>query len=109
MDRKLVDMSPTHTVSDVSLASLTRPPNAIPQVVKTLSVSRLKYVDIGVNLGDPVFQGVYHGRRAHESDIGDVIHRATAAGCLKMMVTGSDLEQSRMAVKLAEDYRMFNC
>lgn len=108
MSRKLVRMPPIHTMSDSPSAPLACPSTAIPQEVKTLPSSRLKYVDIGVNLGDPVFQGIYHGKRAHESDIEDVIQRATAAGCLKMMITGSDLEQSRLAVKLAESYRTFN-
>ena len=92
-------MLPTNTIS-------ARPLTAVPQQVATLSAGQLKYVDIGVNLGDPVFQGIYHGKRVHESDLEDVIRRAMAAGCLKMMITGSDLEQSKIAVKLAENYRM---
>ena len=108
LNRKLVKFSPANMVTDASLAPSTRPPTAIPPQVNTLSDGRLEYVDIGVNLGDPVFQGMYHGKRAHESDLEDVIQRATAAGCLKMMITGSDLEQSKIAIKLAEDYRTCN-
>lgn len=105
MSRKLVKMASMSTLSDAPLAPLAR---AIPQEVNPSSLSRLKFVDIGVNLGDPVFQGIYHGKKAHESDLEDVIQRAAAAGCLKMMITGSDLEQSKIAVKLAEDHRTFN-
>lgn len=108
LNRKLVKMSSANMITVASLTSPTRPSSTIPQQVNTLSDSQLKYVDIGVNLGDPVFQGMYHGKRAHESDLEDVIQRATAAGCLKMMITGSDLEQSKIAIKLAENYRTCN-
>lgn len=108
MNRNLIRMLPTNDISDASSPSLARPITAVPQKGETLSAGQLKYVDIGVNLGDPVFQGIYHGKRAHESDLEDVIQRAMAAGCLKMMITGSDLEQSKIAIKLAENYRMLN-
>lgn len=85
---------------------LSTPPAAITLPVKGSPATQLKYADIGINLGDPVYQGVYHGKAAHESDIKDVIQRALAVGCVKMMVTGSDLKESRKAVKLAEEYRM---
>ena len=40
-----------------------------------------------------------------------MIKRAVDAGCVKLMVTGSDLKQSRKAVRLAEEYSRseFNC
>lgn len=63
-------------------------------------------LQVGINLGDPVFRGVYHGKEAHEDDLDDVLQRAVEAGCIKFMVTGSDLEESKKAVQLAKDYRM---
>jgi TatD DNase family protein len=65
----------------------------------------LRYVDIGINLGDPVFRGEYHGRRVHDNDLDDVIQRARDVGCTKFMVTGSDLVESRHAIQLAQSYR----
>jgi TatD DNase family protein len=65
----------------------------------------LNYSQVGINLTDPVFRGSYHGKQAHEADLDDVIQRAVDAGCLKMMVTGSDLKESIAAVQLAEKYR----
>ena len=62
---------------------------------------------VGINLTDPVFTGIYHGKKAHESDVEDVLKRAVDAGCVKLMVTGSDLRESRNAVKLAMQHRMF--
>ena len=68
-------------------------------------LDRLRFADVGANLGDPIFRGIYHGKKAHEDDLADVLQRALDVGCVKMMVTGSDLEESRKAVQLAEKYR----
>lgn len=70
-----------------------------------MSSTQLRYVDVGINLGDPVFKGVYHHKQAHDDDLSDVIQRALDAGCTKLMVTGSNLVESRRAVELAKQYR----
>ncbi|KAJ6122777.1 TatD family [Penicillium capsulatum] len=67
----------------------------------------LRYVDIGINLSDPMFNGQYHGKQAHESDLDDVIQRARDVGCAKFMVTGSDLIESAQAVQIAQKYPGF--
>ncbi|KAI9815083.1 MAG: hypothetical protein M1827_002926 [Pycnora praestabilis] len=69
-----------------------------------LHLSRSWSSPVGINLGDPVFRGIYHGKQAHDDDFEDVLHRAFDAGCAKLMVTGSDLKESRVAVKLAEEH-----
>nr|POE82293.1 deoxyribonuclease tat-d [Quercus suber] len=43
-------------------------------------------------------------RISHPDDLDRVISRAQAAGVQKMMVTGSDLTESRNAIRLAEEY-----
>ncbi|KAK0324090.1 hypothetical protein LTR82_005211 [Friedmanniomyces endolithicus] len=65
---------------------------------------RVRYADIGINLSDPIFRGVHHGKQAHEDDLQHVIKRALEAGVRKMMVTGSDLQESKNAIKLADEY-----
>jgi TatD DNase family protein len=60
---------------------------------------------MGINLGDPVFRGAYHGKRAHDDDLEDVVQRALEVGCEKMMVTGSDVKESAHAIEVAEKYR----
>jgi TatD DNase family protein len=67
----------------------------------------LRYVDIGINLSDPVFQGNYHGKQVHESDLDDIVQRARDVGCQKFMVTGSDLEESKRAIEIAQKYPGF--
>jgi len=52
-----------------------------------------------------VFRGMHGERKAHDDDLDDVIQRAVDAGCEKLMITGSDLEESRKAVELAKAYR----
>ncbi|ETI23169.1 hypothetical protein G647_04966 [Cladophialophora carrionii CBS 160.54] len=61
-------------------------------------------VQVGINLGDPVFRGVYHGKQAHEDDLDDVVQRALDVGVQKLMITGSNLIESHHAVDLAKKY-----
>ncbi|KAL0263354.1 hypothetical protein SLS55_002334 [Diplodia seriata] len=78
--------------------------NAAAQNGTQEQTKRLRYIDIGINLGDPIFRGVYHGKQAHEDDFEGVMERALAAGCEKMMVTGSDLKESEHAVQIAREH-----
>lgn len=59
---------------------------------------------MGINLTDSTFKGEYYGKQHHEEDTEHVIQRAVNLGCVKFMVTGSDLEESKKAVALAERY-----
>lgn len=56
-----------------------------------------------------MFRGSYHGKKVHENDLEDIIQRAHDVGCLKMMITGSNLVESRHAIDLAKQYRMRFC
>ncbi|KAL4873160.1 hypothetical protein BDV12DRAFT_182413 [Aspergillus spectabilis] len=67
----------------------------------------LRYVDIGINLSDPVFKGNYHGKQVHDDDLDDIIQRARDVGCQKFMVTGSDLQESKHAIEIARKYPGF--
>ncbi|KAK7755866.1 hypothetical protein SLS62_002153 [Diatrype stigma] len=68
------------------------------------STYRPRYIDIGINLADPIFRGIYHGTQRHPDDLSAVISRAKEVGCQKLIVTGSDLQSSRDALEIAKEY-----
>ena len=61
----------------------------------------VKLCDIGLNLCDPMFQGIYHGKRVHVDDLSDVLDRAAAMGISSAIITGTTVEDSRDALTLA--------
>ncbi|KAL2116334.1 hypothetical protein VTJ04DRAFT_8501 [Mycothermus thermophilus] len=63
-----------------------------------------RYIDIGINLADPIFRGRYHGKPRHPDDLKDVVARAIEVGCTKLIVTGSSFKSSRDALKLAQEF-----
>ncbi|KAM0553822.1 hypothetical protein ACHAPJ_007168 [Fusarium lateritium] len=63
-----------------------------------------RYIDIGINLTDPIFRGKYHGKERHPDDLDAIVGRAREVGCTKLIVTGSDLRNSQDALSLAKDY-----
>ncbi|KAH0563213.1 hypothetical protein GP486_002215 [Trichoglossum hirsutum] len=66
---------------------------------------KLRFADIGINLTDPVYNGIYHSKSQHPDDLADVVARARAAGCMKMMVTASDLDCARKALDVVRKFR----
>lgn len=68
------------------------------------AVRRMCYYDIGVNLTDPMYRGVYNGKQYHESDVREVLARASERGVRCAMLTGSSLVESRGAVELAREW-----
>lgn len=65
------------------------------------------YIDIGVNLTDPVFRGSYHGKQAHQDDFSIVHARAVKAGVAAQILTGGNLAESREALSLAKAHDGF--
>ena len=59
---------------------------------------------IGINLADPIFRGVYNGRQRHDDDLSGLVGRARQVGCTKLIVTGSSFRTSRDALAIAKDY-----
>ncbi|OCH94701.1 Mg-dependent DNase [Obba rivulosa] len=66
-----------------------------------------RFIDIAVNLTDPMFRGSYHGRKKHEDDFEAMLERSRAAGVKSMMITGGSLEESREALELARKYDLY--
>lgn len=65
-----------------------------------MTLPRLRYIDIGLNLSDAQFDGMYHGRQAHPQDRPAVIRRAHFEGVQKMIVTSSYLDEARQVVEM---------
>ncbi|KAI1363216.1 TatD family hydrolase [Xylaria arbuscula] len=77
------------------------PPTA---AVDKSDIYKPRYIDIGINLADPIFRGKYHGKERHPDDLQAVISRAQEVGCRKLIVTGSDFKSSRDALEIAKEY-----
>ena len=60
-----------------------------------------RFFEIGVNLLDSQFQGVYNGKQKHAEDILDVMQRADSMGVKRSIITAGNLEESINALKLA--------
>ncbi|KAL0491267.1 deoxyribonuclease TATDN1 [Acrasis kona] len=68
----------------------------------------MKFIDIGVNLTDPMFTGVYHDKKAHEDDFKSVLERSKRANVNKIIITGTTLSDSREAIQLARKFNQLN-
>ncbi|KAJ9130393.1 TatD DNase [Pleurostoma richardsiae] len=80
------------------------PAAAVEANAEQASAYKPRYIDIGINLADPIFRGRYHGTSRHPDDLSAVIDRAKQVGCTKLIVTGSSFKSSRDALKLAQEY-----
>ena len=59
------------------------------------SAAAAPLIDIGCNLTDPMFRGVYRGKRYHADDFDAVLARGWAAGLAKIIVTAAAWETQR--------------
>jgi len=67
----------------------------------------LRFIDIAVNLTDPVFRGYHHGKKKHDDDLDMVLERSRLAGVKSMIITGGSLHESKEALHLAERYGFY--
>ncbi|CCE61183.1 hypothetical protein TPHA_0A00980 [Tetrapisispora phaffii CBS 4417] len=72
---------------------------AIPKMTRPL------YYDIGFNITDQMYKGIYNGSAKHESDLACVLERAQARGVGAALITGSSVSESKDAIALINKYR----
>ncbi|KAK7980945.1 hypothetical protein PG989_013402 [Apiospora arundinis] len=75
-----------------------------PEPATAAPAYKPRYIDIGINLADPIFRGKHHGTQRHPDDLSAVVSRAQEVGCTKLIVTGSDFTSSREALEIAKQY-----
>jgi len=68
----------------------------------TETSAKLRFIDIGGNISDPVYRGIYRGKQAHEDDFMMMLNRAKDVGVSKIMITGTTLEESAKALEVAK-------
>lgn len=54
-----------------------------------------------------MYRGHYHGTQRHTDDLDAVLERAREVGCQRLIVTGSDLPESKSAVELGKSHPGF--
>ncbi|EFI28668.1 TatD DNase domain containing 1 [Coprinopsis cinerea okayama7 len=62
-----------------------------------------RFIDIAINLTDPVYRGLYHGKKKHEDDMTEMLQRCKVAGVKSMIITGGSLSESKEALDLAKE------
>eukprot|EP01084_Bolivina_argentea_P089063 160784_1 len=68
-----------------------------------------KFIDIGANLLDGMYQGLYNGKRKHNPDLTNVLNRAWSIGLTHIIVTAGNLQEAKDALKFVEcDPRLFS-
>lgn len=60
----------------------------------------LKFIDIGANLTDAMYKGVYNGSEKHQDDLKKVLERAWNGGVERIIVTCGSLEDINASVAL---------
>ncbi|XP_014273134.1 deoxyribonuclease TATDN1 isoform X1 [Halyomorpha halys] len=71
-------------------------------------MSLKKFIDIGANLLDSMYQGIYNGKSKHEPDFSDLLTRSWNNGLDKIILTGVSLKESKEALDFTNtDSRLY--
>ncbi|GLC33627.1 hypothetical protein PLESTM_000093800 [Pleodorina starrii] len=70
--------------------------------------ANMRFIDIGANLLDDMYGGMYNDKQCHPADLSSVLDRAWAAGLQRLIITAGSLSEARRALELAKtDKRLF--
>lgn len=65
-------------------------------------------LDIGANLTDGMFQGIYNGSQKHPNDLDIVLRRSWATGLDKIIITVGTIIDADEAAKVAQTDGMYD-
>lgn len=68
----------------------------------------MRAIDIGANILDDMFNGMYHGKSKHDSDVKDILQRAINNGVDHVIITAGSLVDSTKAIKFMDDMKLFD-
>lgn len=68
------------------------------------SCAQWRLIDIGLNLTDHMYKGVYNGRQQHTSDIESILQRAVEVGVHGLLLTGGNLKDSKAVIDMCASY-----
>lgn len=66
-------------------------------------IKSIFFTDIGANLTDPMFQGIYNNSAKHPADYNNVLQRAWQSGMDKIILTVGTVTEADEALKLASE------
>jgi Tat protein secretion system quality control protein TatD with DNase activity len=70
--------------------------------------SRIRMIDIGANLCDSVYRGIYHGgKQVHGNDLENILKRSQGIGIEKIIITSGYKDELNESLSLIHSYPSF--
>lgn len=82
-------------------------PSHVECLLTEKGTNPIRFVDIGANLLDDMFKGIYRDKQLHENDLIHVLHRAYEAGCEHIIITAGTIQASLQAIELCQQMNRF--
>lgn len=96
--------SPTSHSKDLDLhhykLTIISLPEALSQYIMSSKIAR-RLIDIGANLTDTKFVGIYNSSQKHQNDFEHMLNRSKQNGVEKIIITGGTLDESKAALSIA--------
>ena len=68
--------------------------------VSAIEATRIPFCDIGANLSDEMYEGIYNDKSRHAGDLSFVLERAKSMGVNKIICTAGTINDSENALKM---------
>eukprot|EP01038_Epipyxis_sp_PR26KG_P000943 gene943-1324_t len=66
-------------------------------------LASVELIDIGANLLDDMFDGYYNGKKAHDGDMIEILHRSKSLQVKSIITTAGTLDESRTVLQFCRD------